>query len=129
MEADSGIAGSGCGLGFGERPALLVVDLIRAFTDARRRSGRTSTARSTRPTRCCARAHERSLPVIFTVERYDRADFADAGCGCASSAASWHCAAGTPAVELDERLARGPADHVIVKKFASAFFATDLVSA
>lgn len=128
MEAHFRDRGFGLRLGFGERPALLVVDLIRAFTDASTPLGSNLDAEIDATNALLRAAHERSLPVIFTVESYDRDDFADAPLWLRKQRGVVALRSGTPAVELDERLAREPSDHVMVKKFASAFFGTDLVS-
>jgi maleamate amidohydrolase len=120
--------GFGLTMGFGERPALLVVDLLRAFTDPARTLGANLDAEVAATGRLLAAAHERGVPVLFSVVRYDEADLADAGIWTLKQKGSSTLRAGTDGVEIDPRLERGPHDSVLVKKYASCFFGTDLAS-
>jgi len=57
-----------------------------------------------------------------------RKDLKDAGVWARKQKGIATLAAGTPAVELDPRLERRRDEAIIVKKYASAFFGTDLVA-
>lgn len=115
-------------LGFGERPALLVVDMIRAFTDAGLPFGSDLDAQVDEARGLAEAARAAGVPVIFTTTAYDEMDLADAGVWAIKVPASAGLRAGTPEVELDPRLGRRPEDAVLLKKYASAFFGTDLAS-
>jgi len=72
-------------------------------------------------------AHERAIPVIFSTVMYSDADFKDAGIWALKQKGVVTLKAGTEGVEVDERLDMRPSDSLLVKKYASCFFGTDLV--
>jgi maleamate amidohydrolase len=120
-------SGLGARIGFGERPALLVIDLVRAFTDpAMPLSGDLdSVVENAASLLDSARAA--GIPILFTTVEYEDPDLADAGVWLKKVPASVTLKAGTPGVQLDSRLARGDDERMVVKKYASAFFETDLL--
>jgi nicotinamidase-related amidase len=120
--------GFGLTMGFGERPALLVVDLLRAFTDPERMLGSNLDAEVAATNRLLSAAHVHGVPVLFSVVSYDDADLADAGIWTLKQKGSVTLRAGTDGVSLDPRLESAPQDSVLVKKYASCFFGTDLAS-
>lgn len=115
-------------LGFGQSPAVLAVDLINAFTSPELPFGSDldGVLESTR--RMLDAARGAGIPVLFTTVAYDDADLADAGIWAIKVPATSTLRTGTPEVELDSRLGRREDEGVVVKKYASAFFGTDLVS-
>ena len=119
--------GFGLTMGFGERPALLVVDLVKAFTDSKRMLGANldSQVAATRP--LLEVAHAREIPVIFSTVRYDEADLRDAGIWVLKQKGSITLAKDTDGHEIDPRLDFRPSDSLLLKKYASCFFGTDLV--
>ena len=120
--------GFGLDLGFGERPALLVIDIMNAFTDAALPLGSNLDPQVAAINRLLDAAHARALPVYFSTVAYDEPDCRDAGIWGAKMTGLHGLVAGSPAVELDARLHRAPHDALFVKKYASCFFGTDLVS-
>src|SRR5260221_10723342 len=72
-------------------------------------------------------AHERNIPVIFSTVIYNDHDLKDAGLWAIKMKGTLTLKAGTPAVEIDERLDMRKTDSLLVKKYASCFFGTDLV--
>ena len=72
-------------------------------------------------------AHERNIPVIFSTVIYNDHDLKDAGLWGVKMKGSLTLKAGTHAVEIDPRLDMRPTDSLLVKKYASCFFGTDLV--
>ena len=119
--------GFGLRMGFGQRPALLVIDLIKAFTDADRPLGANLDAQIAATQPLLAVAHERSIPVIFSTVRYDEADLRDAGIWTLKQKGSIDLAADRNGHEVDERLDFRKTDSLLLKKYASCFFGTDLV--
>ena len=115
-------------LGFGERPAVIVVDLINAFTDASRPFGSALDAEVEATRRLLEEARGQRLPVYFTTVAYDDPDLADAGIWAVKVPASETLRTGSPEVDLDMRLGRGEGEPLLVKKYASAFFGTDLAT-
>ena len=120
--------GFGLRIGFGERPALVVIDLIKAFTDAGRMLGANLDSQIEATNALLHVAHERKMPVIFSTVIYEDADFKDAGIWALKQKGVVTLKAGTDGVELDSRLDARKTDTLLVKKYASCFFGTDLVS-
>jgi nicotinamidase-related amidase len=108
--------------GFGERPAVVVVDLNRGFTSA------------DSPLACdlddvlvaCRRlldaARASGVPVFFTSIEYDAVAEAAAAVFLRKVPALKVLRPGTPWVEIDPRLGRRPEEPVVIKAHASAFF-------
>ena len=119
--------GFGQRIGFGERPALIVIDMLKGFTDPAMPLGANldKEIEATRP--LIDLAHARSIPVMFSTVIYQDADLKDAGIWAVKMKGSATLRAGTQAVEIDPRLDFRPADSLLVKKYASCFFGTDLV--
>lgn len=115
-------------MGFGKRPTVLVVDFMRAFTDPSLPFGSDLDGPVAQTARLLEAARECGLPIIFTSTAYDDADFADAGVWRIKVPASETLRTGTPEVELDPRLERRSGEGLVWKKYASAFFGTDLAT-
>lgn len=118
--------GFGLAIGFGQRPAVLVIDMIQAFTDPAMMLGAELGAEIEATQRLLQAARARSVPVLFSTVSYDDADLADAGIWALKQKGVTTLRAGTPQVELDPRLQRLPGEGWLVKKYASCFFGTDL---
>lgn len=119
--------GLGANMGFGVRPALLVIDMTPAFTDPR-----SPLAGALEPQIAAIRtlleaARAGKVPVIFTTVAY-AADLQEAGVWIRKMPVNRELIAGSRWVEVDPRLGRRPGEMLLVKKYASAFFGTDLVS-
>lgn len=120
--------GFGLTIGYGCKPAVLVVDMIRAFTDSSAMLGANLDSQVEATRLLLASARARGLPVIFSTVSYEAADFRDAGIWALKQKGVMTLRAGTVAVELDPRLERLPGEGWLVKKYASCFFGTDLTS-
>jgi maleamate amidohydrolase len=120
--------GFGLTMGFGERPGLLVVDLVKAFTDPNRMLGANLDSQVTATQELLQAAHARDIPVLFSTVRYDDTDLRDAGIWALKQKGTVTLAKETDGHEIDPRLDRKPSDAVLLKKYASCFFGTDLVS-
>jgi maleamate amidohydrolase len=114
-------------IGFGERPALIIIDMIKAFTNPEMPLGADldSQIAATRP--LLDAAHARNIPVIFSTVIYDP-EMKEAGIWGLKIKGTQTLITGTDAVEVDERLDMRAGDSLLVKKYASCFFGTDLVS-
>ncbi len=119
--------GFGIKIGFGERPALIVIDMLKGFTDPAMPLGSNLDREIDAHHPLLDVAHERNIPVIFSTVIYSDADLKDAGLWGIKMKGSATLKAGTPAVEIDPRLNMRPTDSLLVKKYASCFFGTDLV--
>jgi nicotinamidase-related amidase len=120
--------GFGKRVGFGNRAALIVIDIVNAFTDASMPLGANLDKEIEQTNRLIDEAHAQNLPVIYSTVAYDEDGFKDAGIWALKQGGLSTLKAGTPAVELDSRLHRQPSDALITKKYASCFYGTDLVA-
>jgi maleamate amidohydrolase len=119
--------GFGGRMGFGERPAVLVVDLIRGFTDERCPLASNLDAQVANTRRILEAARAAGAPVILSTVSYDTG-LQEAGRWQLKVPNNEWLVEGSEWVEVDERLQRQPGDMLLVKKYASCFFGTDLVS-
>lgn len=115
-------------LGFGARPLLLVIDIARAFTEEGRPLAAECGAVIEQANRLVRAARHAGVPVMYTVVAYDDANLSDAGLWALKIGGQADLLAGSPGVELDPRLDRDPSEPILVKKYASCFFGTDLSS-
>jgi nicotinamidase-related amidase len=124
----AGAPAFGGAAGFGRRPAVVVVDLIRGFTDPACPLGADldDVVAATRAVLDAARAA--ALPVLFTTVVYDAEREREAAVFLRKVPALGVLRPGTPWIEVDERLGRRPDEPILVKAFASAFWGTDLAA-
>ncbi len=120
--------GFGLSIGFGQRPAVLVIDMIRGFTDPTMMLGADLSPQIAATRKLLDAARSRSLPIIYSTVAYNDANLKDAGIWALKQKGVMTLREGTPEVELDPRLTRLPGEGWLVKKYASCFFGTDLVS-
>lgn len=113
-------------LGIGRRPAVIVVDMSRGFTDPACPLGCESGAVIAANVALLAAARAARLPVVFTTVVYRNDD--DASVFRARVPALNLLSAGSPWAEIDPRLDRQPDEWLVEKHWASAFFATDLAA-
>lgn len=114
-------------VGFGQKVALVVVDLSFGFTDPECTLGADMTKVVMQNRRLIEVARERALPIFFTTVAY-RGDMSDAGVWVEKFPSLDTLKEGSRDVELDDRLGRLPSEPLIVKKYPSAFFGTPLAS-
>jgi maleamate amidohydrolase len=119
--------GFGQRIGFGERPALVIIDLVKAFTDEKAMLGANLDKEIAAVTPLLAVAHARGIPVIFTTVRYDDADLKDAGIWALKQKGVTTLTGEGKGWEVDPRLDFRKTDTLLFKKYASCFFGTDLV--
>lgn len=119
-----GLAGR---VGFGRRPAIVVVDFIIGFTDLESPLAGDLDPQIEATATLLELARSRSLPVFFTTVVYEP-DLTDAGLFIAKIPSLKILVRGSRWVELDPRLHRQPSEVVIEKRYASAFFGTPLAS-
>jgi len=120
--------GFGGAVGFGERPALLVVDIMRAFTDEDMPLGSDLSSQIEQINTLLDTAHAANIPTFFSIVCYDDADCRDAGVWGRKMSGLFDLTSNSSAVELDPRLCKRPEASVFNKKYASCFFGTDFSS-
>ena len=119
-------AGFGAGLGVGLRPALLIVDFVKAYTltDSPFYAGVADTADAARTLLDAAR--RAGLPVVHTCVRYR--ERSDAGLWIRKIPALEVFVGRGPHGEFETGLEPRPGETVVAKHYASAFFGTSLAS-
>lgn len=120
-------AGLGQSVTPGTRPAVLVVDLSRGFTDPACAMGSDLTAVVEATNAVLAAAREGSVPVVFTTIGFE-ANLKDGSLWLQKAPSLAELQLGGKWVEIDPRLGRREEETVILKKGASAFFGTNLAS-
>lgn len=120
--------GFGQTIGFGRRPALLMVDFIKAFTDAARPLGAPLESQIHATNTLIKSARAKAVPLIFSTVAYDESGLQDAGIWALKQKGIISLVANTDGPEIDSRLDRKSDDIILPKKYASCFFGTDLVS-
>ena len=120
--------GFGLEIGFGERPAVLVIDLINGFTDPTTPLGAPLDDVIDATKLILTTARGSGIPILFTTVAYEDPEFADAGVWARKQTGVRSLRDGTRNVAVDERLGQLPGEPTLKKKYASAFFGTDLVS-
>jgi len=111
----------------GARPAVLVVDFSRGFTDPQSTLGSDLTPAVEATGRLLAVAREREIPIIFTTIGFE-SSLKDGSLWIQKMPALAELQIGGKWVEIDPRLERREEETVILKKGASAFFGTNLPS-
>ena len=111
----------------GARPAILVVDFSRGFTDPESTMGSELTREVEATNRLLAAAREREIPVIFTTIGFEP-NLKDGSLWLEKAPGLGELIIGSKWVEIDPRLERRDEETVILKKGASAFFGTNLPS-
>lgn len=112
--------------GAGKRPALVIVDLNRGFTDPASPLHCDADSAVEATARLLAAARDAHCPVAFTTIEYDESGRRVAKAFIDKVPSLLTLAAGTPWPEIDNRIAPRPDEPVLLKLFASAFFGTPL---
>ena len=112
----------------GVRPAVVVVDLSRGFTEAEWPTGADLTSVVEATNTLLEAANTAGAPAVFTTIAYEQADV-DGACTWLRKAPGLRILReGSELVDLDPRLKRRPQDPLVSKKGASAFFGTALAA-
>lgn len=127
LNADYSAAGFGGALGFGQRPAVILIDVAKAYIepDAPLYVGSEDAFQAM--ITLAAMARKSGVPVIFTRVEYMPGG-ADGGLFYQKVKALEVFQRGEPLGEFDERLVPESGELVVTKHYPSAFFGTSLVS-
>lgn len=116
-------------LGFGQRPALIVVDMQYGFTDPARSPLAADVSREIPYMNALVDAmRARNAPIFWSVIAYRDSEVRDARLWSRKAPTLGVLVENTPMAEIDARMHFSPEDFLIVKKHASAFFGTPLAS-
>lgn len=121
--------GIGDRVGGGERPALVVIDLTRAFTESGYQCSCHDDVAFANVVRLLDLFRSACRPVLFTAIEYQTPDGRDGGHFVTKMPALRELLAGSTACELDPRLERRDDELLITKQYTSSFFGTSLASA
>jgi nicotinamidase-related amidase len=111
--------------GFGQRPALVVIDMAYGWTDPAYAGGSArldSAIEAIRQLLLVAR--EKSVPIIFTTSPYTEQPSLKSAADYSPNFRRWD----RRACAIDERVAPLAAEYVLLKEHASAFAGTPLIS-
>lgn len=111
-------------VGFGKRPALIIVDATNGFTDPASPLGSESTAELAVIERLIAAFRARTLPIVYTVNAYSHA--AEASVFREKIPLLNLLVADAPLADIAMQVAPLPGDIVIRKTVPSAFFDSPL---
>jgi maleamate amidohydrolase len=115
-------------LGFGQRPAVLVVDFINAYTTPGSPLYAPAVAEAVKATaELLALARQKNVPVIYTRVLYHKNGL-DGGIFVKKVPVLLKMVEGEPLADIVSELPPAPQDVVIVKQYASAFFGTSLAA-
>lgn len=127
LDADYARAGFNGSLPFGQRPALLIVDVVRAYLDPDSPLYAAGEAALAANIRLAAAARAAGAPVVFTRVVYDR-NGRDGGLFYRKVPALACFREGSPLGAFPDGLMPQADDIVVTKQYASAFFGTSLAS-
>jgi len=114
-------------IGFGEKAAVLVVDMTKGFTHPEYQLGTDLSEVVNKINILLKKAREKETPIFFTLCEY-REDMKDAGVWGKKLPSAKNLQIGTEQVDIDPRLNPLPGELIIRKKFPSCFFGTPLIS-
>ncbi len=129
LNADYDGAGFGGNLAFGQRPALILVDPVMAYLDPTCSlfAGETALEALVAMERLRMAAHNTGVPVVLTGVSFQKGGI-DGGLFFKKVPALKLFEQGSPMGAFPPGLTPGPNDIVVLKNYASAFFATSLAS-
>ncbi|PLS16851.1 carbamoylsarcosine amidase [Bacillus sp. M6-12] len=122
--------GFGLTIGFGVRPAILVIDMVNAFTDYKNPEmllAANLDKQIVEIKQILDVARRKQIPIIFTTVAYDDGDLKDAGVWARKQKGVITLRNHTPEVQVNPALEYQNNEMLLVKKYASAFFGTDLI--
>jgi maleamate amidohydrolase len=114
--------------GFGERPALIVIDVNVGFTDPSSPLVCDLESAVEAIGQLLGESRRAGIPVVYTTVSYSEGDKKTAAVFIDKIPALLTLAAGSRWTEIDPRIAPRPDEPVLSKLFASAFFGTALGS-
>jgi maleamate amidohydrolase len=113
--------------GFGQRPALLIVDFVNGFTDAEQFGGGNIDAAIATTKSLLATARGAEIPVAFTRVVYAD-DGSDAGVFCLKAPGLKALTEQAPESQVVDDLAPAGGEYIVRKTQPSAFFGTNLAA-
>ena len=131
MADDSGIyekQGFGNRVGFGKKPALLIIDFVNAFNDPDKFGGGNIQSAIDHTEELLGIARHLELPIAYTTHSYAEDGSEDGIFNLKSPAMNEHLVPGSEGAQIVEQLKPRPGERVINKHYPSGFFSTDLAN-
>lgn len=120
--------GLGARMGFGKRPALLVIDFINGFNDPDAFGGGNIQAAIDETEKLLAEARHLGLPIAFTTHVYAEDGSEDGIFNLKMPRMRDGLKRGSKAVEVVDQLRPRAGERVLEKHYPSGFFSTDLAA-
>jgi maleamate amidohydrolase len=120
--------GLGAWMGFGKKPALLIIDFINGFNDPDAFGGGNIQAAIDETEKLLAEARHLGLPIAFTSHVYAEDGSEDGIFNLKMPRMRAGLARGSKAVQVVDQLKPRPGERIIEKHYPSAFFSTDLAA-
>lgn len=115
-------------VGWGSKPAVLVIDMARAWTDPEEQLGSDTTSCLAATVRAVEAARSNGVPVIFTTMAYDPGQVEIGPVVASKTPHSTLMIRGSERVQLRPELDRRDHEPLVEKPRASAFFGTNVRS-
>ena len=117
------------GLGFGEKSALIVIDLLQGYTTEGSALYAPGVVECVKEMpEVLALAREKNVPVIHTRVLYTKPNYEDGGVWVKKAPVLLDLVEGHPYADFCEGVEPQEGEVVIIKQYASAFFGTSLVA-
>jgi maleamate amidohydrolase len=120
-----GRQGFGTRIGFGNSPALLIIDFINGFARPDQFGGGNIQSAIEKTRELLAAARHLDLPIVYTTHVYAE-DGSDDGVFNLKVPSLKELKPGSEAVQIVDELKPRPGERIIAKHYPSGFFATDL---
>lgn len=120
--------GFGQSIGFGKNPAIIVIDMMNAFTDENLPLGTNQDLQIENINKLLSTARLKKIPIFFMATYYEEDDFSDAGIWFRKMKGLATLRKNTKETEIDGKIIRLKNEPIIAKRFASSFFGTDLLT-
>ncbi len=118
--------GLGARMGFGRKPALLIIDFINGFNDPDAFGGGNIQAAIDETEKLLAEARHLGVPVAYTTHVYAEDGSEDGIFNLKMPRMREGLRRGSRAVEVVDQLRPRPGERIVEKHYPSAFFGTDL---
>jgi maleamate amidohydrolase len=118
--------GLGARMGFGKKPALLIIDFINGFNDPEAFGGGNIQSAIDETETLLAEARHLGVPVAYTTHVYAEDGSEDGVFNLKMPRMRDGLTRGSKAVEVVDQLRPRPGERVVEKHYPSAFFSTDL---
>ena len=119
--------GYGRSVGFGNSPALLIIDFVNGFIDPNQFGGGNIAAAATHAAKLLEASRAAGVPVVFTRVVYAD-DGSDVGMFCRKATGLPRLTEKAEAGQIIDQLAPRPGELIVRKRQASAFFDTGLAA-